>query len=140
MARLLTSTARKAALGMAAAAAMMTSASAADFTQAECKGIAGTATEVVKSVGAKTLSREFRQSFMNWMGSDLRCDGPKDIIVITHNDDAALATIRDALLTGSKPLDLSKVLRIVIKAGEKVSEAAPVLKRSEATPPAPTVN
>lgn len=114
---------RKTALGIAAAAAMVTSASAADFTQDQCKGIRGTAAEVVRTVGKETLSREFRQSFVSWLGADLRCDGPKDIVIVTHNDSATYATIREALLLGSKPLSLEKAgLRVIVR--EKTSAAA----------------
>lgn len=133
-------TARKAALGIAAAAAMTTGASAADFTQKQCLGISETATEVVKTVGAKTLSREFRQSFVNWLGADLRCDGPKDIIIVTHNDSATYATIREALLRGSKPISLQKAgLRVVVKPAEIVSAVPPIPQRNDAAP-APSVN
>lgn len=133
-------TARQAALGIAAAAAMVTSASAADFTQAQCKGITGTAMEVVRTVGKDTLSQEFRQSFRNWLGADLHCDGPKDIIIVTHNDSIAYGAIRSALLTGSKPISLQKAgLRVVVKPAEVVSAVPPTQTRS-GTAPVPAVN
>ena len=133
-------TARQAALGIAAAAAMVTSASAADFTQAQCKGITGTAMEVVRTVGKDTLSQEFRQSFRNWLGADLHCDGPKDIIIVTHNDSIAYRAIRSALLTGTKPLSLEKAgLRVVVKPAEIVSAVPPMPQRNDAAP-APSVN
>lgn len=133
-------TARKAALGIAAAAAMTTGAAAADFTQKQCAGIAETAIEVLRAVGKDTLSQEFRQSFRGWLGADLRCDGPKDIIIVTHNDSATYATIREALLRGSKPISLQKAgLRVVVKPAEVVSVVPPAQTRS-GTAPVPAVN
>lgn len=141
MAQASISLARKAALGMAAAAAMVTSASASDFTQDQCKIITGTALGVVKQVGKDTLSTEFKQSLRNWLGPNITCDGPKDIAIITHNDSVTYRTIRSMLLSGSKPLSLEKAgLRAVVKPADVVSAVPPVEKRSDASSNAPSVN
>lgn len=133
---------RSAAFGLAAATLMAIGpAVAGDFTQDECKGIAVSASQVVRTVGANTLSREFRKSFMNWMGRDMMCAGPKDIIIVTENDSAAYGTIRSMLLAGSHPLSLQKAgLRVVTQAAEKVSTLPIPQKRSDAGLPGPAVN
>lgn len=77
------------------------------FTADECKVIALTATKVVDAVGRDSLSVEFRQSFVNWLGPNTACDGPADIQVPTAADVAAFNTIRLTLASGSNPIDLT---------------------------------
>lgn len=95
---------------------IVTSALAGDFTQDECKVIVGTASGVVRAANAKKLSVEFRKSFLSWAGENITCDGPKDIIIVSHDDSVAYGAIRLALLSGSKPISLEKAgLRAVVR-------------------------
>lgn len=99
-----------------ATAALIASARASDFTQGECKTIALTAAEVVRVTGREKLSADFRQSFINWLGKELTCDGPKNIAISTHQDSVTYRTIRGMLLSGSKPISLEKAgLRAVVR-------------------------
>ena len=72
-----------------------TSAIAADFTEAQCRDIAAVAGTVVRTVGKENLSVEFRQSFRDFLGAKLTCDGPKNLSTPTDKDLAALLTIED---------------------------------------------
>ena len=126
-------TTRAVMLAAATMTAVTAPALARDFTQKECKGIAATAIEVLGVVGPDKLSPEFKQSFRTWMGPDLRCLGPKEIVIVTHEDDATYATIRDALLRGSKPLSLEKAgLRVVERSASVGTGSTSVQKRSDA--------
>lgn len=84
-------------------------AAAPPLTQAECRIVSAIAVEVIKAVGRDTLSVEFRQSFRNWLGADLTCDGPREIATPTTNDIAAYNTIRTVLASGEDPIDLQAI-------------------------------
>ena len=84
------------------------------FTKEECKAILAVASRIVAGNGAETISADFRQSFMNWVGN-LTCDGPRDIIIRTGRDSDVFTTIRDALDGSSARIDLMK------RAGLRVS-------------------
>ena len=132
-------TGRALALAASTMAAVTSPVLAGEFSQRECKGIAAIAGAVVRHVGKDTLSMEFRQSFVNWMGTEFRCDGPKEIAILTENDDATYRTIRSELLQLPKPFDLKKAgLRVVVRSNAEAEAPGPQ-KRSEAAP-APTVN
>lgn len=127
------------ALAASTMAAVTSPVQAGNFSQKECKGIGGIAVAVVRHIGADTLGMEFRQSFRNWLGADMRCDGPKEIAIVTTEDSATYGTIRSELLSLPKPMSLEKAgLKAVVV---KSSTAAPPLpqKRTEAVP-APSVN
>lgn len=92
---------RRGAFALATVAAMAgatTGAQAAEFTREECSLIAVTAGQVVQSLGANTLSLEFRQSLGNFMvpvrGAGLTCSGPAQIATPTGKDIDAYNTIR----------------------------------------------
>jgi hypothetical protein len=95
-------------LAALASIATTSQANAGDFTKEECAGVMAVALEVVKAAGKDTLSVEFRQSFRNWLGPNVTCDGPKDILTPTDRDIAAYNTIRTGLLLASKPISLEK--------------------------------
>lgn len=106
-----TSTIRKAAFVTAAIALVAFPSSKANgqqqpLTKEECRAVAAVAGVIVKSVGANNLSVDFRQSFRNWLGADITCDGPKDIIIKTAADSDAFVTIRGALGAASRPIDI----------------------------------
>lgn len=132
-------TGRALALAASTMAAVTSPALAGEFTQKECKGIGGIAVAVVQRVGKDNLSMEFRQSFRNWLGADMRCDGPKEIAIVTENDSATYRTIRSELLQLPKPISLQKTgLTPVVKSSAAATPPAPQ-KRSDANPP-PAVN
>lgn len=115
---------RALALGVASLAAV-SPVWAGDFSPADCRGISGIARAVVRRVGADTLSLEFRQSFVDWMGPETRCDGPKEITIVTGSDDATYRTIRSELLQLPKPLSLQNAgLRPVVKADAATARSA----------------
>ena len=131
------------ALALAAAttmAAVTAPATAGEFSQKECKGIVGIAVAVLQRVGADTLSLEFRQSFMDWVGPEARCNGPREIAIVTESDDATYGTIRSELLRLPKPISLQKagLTPVVKKASASATTPAPQ-KRSDAAP-VPAVN
>lgn len=131
---------RALALAAASMAAVTSPALADGFTQKECKGIAGIAGAVVRRVGADMLSVEFRQSFMDWVGPEARCNGPKEIAIVTDQDSATFGTIRSELLQLPKPISLQKAgLRGVEKSSAVTTTPVPQ-KRSDAAPAAPTIN
>lgn len=132
-------TGRALALAASTMAAVTSPALAGDFSPADCRGISGIARAVVRRVGADTLSLEFRQSFLSWMGAETRCDGPKEIAIVTENDSATYATIRSELLLLPKPISLQKAgLTPVVKSSVAATPPAPQ-KRSDAAG-VPTVN
>jgi hypothetical protein len=102
-------------LGLGIAVTSPTTAFSASLTTDECKVVAAVAGKVVKAIGRDTLSLEFRQSFRNWLGAELTCDGPTDILTPTVNDVAAFNTIRTVLVAGDHPLSLQDAgLRAVV--------------------------
>ena len=143
MATFLGSMARKGrALALAASTlAGVTAPALADgFSPAECRGISAMTRAVVRRVGKDSLSVEFRQSLVDWMGSEFRCDGPKDIAIVTENDSATYATIRSELLQLPKPISLQKAgLNPVVKRTSATAAPSVPQKRSDAAA-APTVN
>lgn len=100
---------RRGAFALATVAAMAgatTGAQAADFTKEECSLISVTAGRVVQSLGANTLSTDFRRSFLLFMAPDgktLTCNGPTQIATPTKEDIAAYNTITSFL-----PFDISQ--------------------------------
>jgi hypothetical protein len=48
----------------------------------------------------ETVSAEFKQSFRDFLGPNLSCDGPRDIHTPTGPDIDAFNTIRSQLLAG----------------------------------------
>ena len=131
---------RALALAASTMAAVTSPALAGGFSQKECQGIGGIAGAVVRHVGKDTLSDEFRQSFRNWLGADMRCDGPKEIALVTDNDAATFRTIRSELLQLPKPISLQKAgLRGVERSSAAATPPTGPQKRSEAAP-APAVN
>ena len=130
---------RTLALAASTMAAVTAPAMAGDFTQDQCKSVSAIARAVVRHVGKDTLSLEFRQSFVDWMGPETRCDGPKEIAIVTENDSATYRTIRSELLQLPKPISLQKAgLNPVVKSSASATPSVPQ-KRSDATS-APTVN
>ena len=130
---------RALALAASTMAAVTSPVLAEDFTQDQCKSISAITRAVVRHVGRDTLSIGFRQSLSDWMGPETRCDGPKEIAIVTENDSATYATIRSELLLLPKPISLQKAgLTPLVKSSATATPPAPQ-KRSEATP-APTVN
>jgi hypothetical protein len=83
-------------------------ASPAPFTAEQCKVIAATISQVLSTVGADTLSIEFRTSLRNFVVTEgkLTCGGSRDILTPTTKDIAAFNTIRTILLGGSSPISL----------------------------------
>lgn len=84
-------------------------ATAPSLTRAECRVVSAIAVKVIKAVGRDTLSLEFRQSFRNWLGADLTCDGPREIATPTGADIDAYNTIRTVLASGPDPIDLQAI-------------------------------
>jgi hypothetical protein len=76
------------------------SAAAAPFTPEQCRIISAVAVDVLKAIGPDTVSPEFKQSFRDFLGPRLTCDGPKQIRTPTVADIAAFNTIRSQLLAG----------------------------------------
>lgn len=79
------------------------------LTAEQCRIVSAIAVKVVKAVGPDTLSPEFRQSFRDWLGPEIACDGPKEIRTPTPEDVAAFNTIRGTLLQGPAPISLSQM-------------------------------
>jgi hypothetical protein len=77
------------------------------FTKEECKGILAVAGRYVAGNGAETISADFRQSFLSWVGN-LTCDGPRDIIIRTGRDSDVFNAIRSSLDAGTARIDLVK--------------------------------
>lgn len=76
---------RRGAIALSTAAALLGSSAAAhagSFSHEDCRLISSVITDVAKTVGARRLSLEFRQSLMSFIAPEgkLTCDGPKDII------------------------------------------------------------
>lgn len=99
---------RKGAFALATVATLLAAngAQAADFTREECGLISVTTRQVVQSLGANTLSREFRSSLASFMvpdGRTLTCTGPTQIATPTGPDIDAYNTI-----TGLLPFDVSR--------------------------------
>lgn len=101
----------------AAAAADASLPSAPRFTQQECRLISIIAVDVAKAMGPEKLSTEFKQSFRNFLGPNLTCDGPTQISTPKGDDIDAYNTIGGLLLQGPKPISLrERGLRAVYKA------------------------
>ena len=85
-------------------------------SEKECAIIAAVAVKTLRAIGAETLSPEFKQSFRDWLGPDLRCDGPRDIATPTVDDVAIFNTIAGVLLQGDDPISLRKFgVRAVVR-------------------------
>jgi hypothetical protein len=86
------------------------SASAAPFSAEQCKVIAATISQVLATLGAGTLSVEFRTSLRDFVVTDgkLTCAGSKEILTPTTQDIAAFNTIRTILLGGPNPISLQE--------------------------------
>jgi len=95
------------ALSTAVGAAFPAAAQSA-FTKDECKFIAGVAISTVKAVGSDKLSVDFRQSFVNWLGPNITCDGPREIVIRTGTDTDVMNAIRDGLSASSLRMDLTQ--------------------------------
>lgn len=101
---------------MAAGAALLGAAAprpaqAADFTEKECKVVAGVTSEVVRAVGKDTLSREFWLSMARFIAPDGKratCDGTTNITTPMGPDIDAYNTIRGILLQGPNPISLQE--------------------------------
>ena len=114
--RFITSSYRRAALGLAAGAALLASpmAHAGDFSAEQCKLIATVSGEVVKTVGVQKLSEDFRKSIANFIMPEVNgkrtmtCEGPKNIFTPTGNDVDAFNTIREILLSPPRQISLQK--------------------------------
>ncbi|RTL69348.1 MAG: hypothetical protein EKK41_13760 [Hyphomicrobiales bacterium] len=89
-----------------AAATAPSAAAQQPITKDECRAIAAVASKVVTVAGTNNLSVDFRQSFRNWLGPNITCDGPRDIVIRTGTDSDAFVTIREALGVGSRPIDI----------------------------------
>jgi hypothetical protein len=90
---------RRGAFALATVAAMLgaSGAQAANFTDHECSQISVAAGQVVQALGPKTLSEDFRRSFLLFMAPDgktLTCTGPTQIATPTGKDIDAYNTIR----------------------------------------------
>jgi hypothetical protein len=72
----------------------------APFTPEQCRIVAATVADVVRAIGANTLSVEFRTSLRDFIMTDgqMTCRGPGTILTPTTNDIAAFNTIRSQLL------------------------------------------
>ena len=73
---------RASALAASTMAEVTSSVLADGFSQADCWGISGISRAVVRRAGKDNLSLEFRQSLVDWMGADFRCDGSKEIALV----------------------------------------------------------
>lgn len=124
---------------MAAVTLPAVPAMAGEFSQKECRGISGIAGAVVRRVGKDNLSLEFRQSFVDWMGAEFRCDGPKEIALVTDEDAATYRTIRSELLQLPKSIDLKKAGLKPVERSSAASAPSVPQKRSDAGP-GPVVN
>jgi len=71
------------------------------FTKDECGLINETAAAAVRAIGVERLSLDFRQSFRNWLGPNITCDGPREIVIRTGTDADLMNTIR-MVLSGSR--------------------------------------
>lgn len=98
---------RRGAFGAAVAASLCAAnaAQASSFTPEECNTIYGVSREVVSTLGKDTLSVDFRQSLVNFLGRKT-CDGPTNIVTPAAADVSAWLTIRGILASGSNPIDL----------------------------------
>ncbi len=97
-----------AAAGMAVLATLFAAnaTQAAQFTPEECRVVAGIGGQVVRALGKETLSADFRQSFVNFLGPNIACDGPTNIVTRTGPDIDAFNTIRIMLLQTNRPISL----------------------------------
>jgi len=101
---------RTGAIALTAAAAMFagTSAYAGDFTQDECRLISSVGTGTARAIGPEKLSQEFKSSFRSFLGPNLTCDGPKDILTPTGIDIDTFNTIKDILYAPPRGISLEK--------------------------------
>jgi hypothetical protein len=77
------------------------------FTPQECQLIAGTSVYVVRDLGNKDrLSPEFKQSFRNFLGANLTCDGPREIAWRTREDAATFNDIASQLMRKATRISL----------------------------------
>lgn len=90
---------RRGAFALATVAAMVgatTGAQAGQFTREECGLILETSRTVMRSLGADTLSTDFRRSLLTFISPDgktLSCTGPAQIVTPTGRDIDAFNTI-----------------------------------------------
>jgi hypothetical protein len=79
------------------------------FTPTECQLISHTAVYVIRDLGNKDrLSPEFKQSFRNFLGVNLTCDGPRDIAWRTREDAATFNDIASQLMRKATQIDLRR--------------------------------
>jgi hypothetical protein len=90
-------------------------ATAAPFTPEQCKIISAVAVDVLKAIGPDTVSAEFKQSFRDFLGSGLTCNGPKEIETPTANDIGAFNTIRSVLLNAGISLQEGGLRAVTVK-------------------------
>lgn len=90
------------------------------FTEDECRGISNVAVDVLKAIGPDKVTPQFKKSFRNFLGPNLKCDGPMEIIVLTADDIAVFNTIGDGLASMPKhPISLrERGLRLVRQSAE----------------------
>jgi hypothetical protein len=69
------------------------------FTPQECQDISGTGVYIVRHLGNKDrLSPEFKQSWRDFLGANLDCTGPREIVWRTREDAATFNGIAGQLL------------------------------------------
>jgi hypothetical protein len=123
---------RRAAIGIAAAAAIFanSAARAGDFTHDQCRLISTVAADVMKGLGSNTLSVDFRQSLIRFIvpNGKLTCDGPKEIVTPTGADIDAFNTIKDVLYAPPQRISLEQAgLRSVPRTSASAAGTAPTI-------------
>jgi hypothetical protein len=79
------------------------------FTPTECQLISHTAVYVIRDLGNKDrLSPEFKQSFRNFLGANLTCDGSREIAWRSQEDAATFNTIAGQLMRKATQIDLRR--------------------------------
>jgi hypothetical protein len=134
---------RKSAIALTTVAAMFAGAAAhaGDFTPEQCRSISAVGISVAKAVGPSTLSTEFKQSFRNFLGPDLTCDGPKDILTATPDDVAAFNTIKQVLFAPPAKISLTSAGLRSVDPGSVATVRPTSDKRTDAdAKPAPKIN
>jgi hypothetical protein len=112
----------------AGSAVLPTAASAQQpaLTAAQCKTVAMTAVEVIRDLGPEKMSAQFKQSLRDFLGTELKCDGPRDILTPTIADVAAFNTMREILLSPPRIISLQKAgLRSIDPSQAAVTAPAP---------------
>jgi hypothetical protein len=80
-----------------------------NITNEQCRAISATAVAIVTHHADRAaLSPEFKQSFRNFLGANLTCDGPRQLVWRTREDWATFQTISSQLLAPGVNISLER--------------------------------